>query len=135
MTKREAITILSLRATKATVALSFLNPNCDVAKDFREEIDALEMAMEALKGSTIENNSTVESGWIPCAKRLPEYEETVLVSFKDSDDIETAIYEKYGDRGAFCTSEGHCGIFPTGEGIVTAWMPRPKPYKEERENA
>lgn len=86
-----------------------------------EEAKALAMAIEVL----------TQTIWIPCSERLPEYGKAVLISFENSDDIETAIYERYGDRGAFCTSDGHCGIFPTGEGVVTAWMPLPKPYREE----
>lgn len=60
MTKEKAIAILNLKAMNATGILGVLDPNCGEAKALREEIEALDMAMESLKGSTIENNSIAE---------------------------------------------------------------------------
>ena len=59
MNKGEAIKILNSKAMNAVGRLSYLDPNCGEAKALWAEIEALDMAMEALKGSTIENNSTV----------------------------------------------------------------------------
>lgn len=133
MTKREAIAILSLKAMNATGILGVLDHNCGEAKALREEIEALDMAMEALKGSTIENNSMVESEWIPITDRLPENNgtepENVLVSTAEGDiqigfyDDEDKMWNVFRDDGTAWPVKG------------TAWMPLPKPCQEGADEA
>lgn len=49
MTKEKAIAILNLKAMNATGILGVLDPNCGEAKALREEIEALDMAINVLK--------------------------------------------------------------------------------------
>lgn len=56
-----------------------------------------------------------EPRWIPCSERLPEALEEVLVTSK---------------HGYVYTSRIVHGEFEYG-GEVVAWMPLPKPYKED----
>lgn len=49
MNKGEAIKILNSKAMNAVGRLSCLDPNCSEAKALWAEIEALDMAMEALK--------------------------------------------------------------------------------------
>ena len=49
MNKGEAIKILNTRAMNTVGILSCLDPNCSESKSLWAEIEALDMAMEALK--------------------------------------------------------------------------------------
>ena len=57
-------------------------------------------------------------GWIPVSKRLPERNKRVLVCYETMEGlkVDTSIFDKYG-----------CWL-----GKAVAWMPLPKPYKNER---
>lgn len=130
MNKGEAIKILNSKAMNTVVILSCLDPNCSEAKALWVEIEALDMAMEALKGSTIENNSTVESGWIPITDRLPENNgtelENVLIS-TDEGDVQIGFYDDEEKTWNIYCDDGTA--WPV---MVTAWMPLPEPYREEK---
>lgn len=56
--------------------------------------------------------------WIPCSERLPEVNERCLCTyeFNEGTCVDFGLYTK---RGWFVSG-------------VTAWMPLPEPYKEER---
>lgn len=75
-----------------------------------EQVDALEMAIEALK----------QSQWIPVTKRLPENSDTVLITHRGG--VSFGWYNGlYWERGA---STKHRPLQ-----TVVAWMPLPEPYK------
>ena len=74
-----------------------------------------------------------EPEWIPCSKKLPEYEEYVLVTFIDKSAIDTEVmcvrriegfadwyWSDFADEYTWEASE------------VIAWMPLPEPYKENK---
>ena len=78
----------------------------------------------------------LESGWIPVTERLPESGVDVLISFLNFPDLaigrcdwdeETggAWYEGDHDEEHTCLADNK---------IVNAWMPLPKPYREDEEN-
>lgn len=56
--------------------------------------------------------------WIPCSERLPEVNESCLCTyeFNEGTCVDFGLYTK---RGWFVSG-------------VTAWMPKPEPYKAER---
>lgn len=82
-------------------------------------VEALDMAIKALEQTT----------WIPVSERLPEEYKKVIVS-----DAYNGIY-----IGEFIDAAENWGgkHFINEHGMhsksVTAWMPLPKPYKEESE--
>jgi len=133
MNKGEAIKILNSKAMNTVMILNCLDPNCSEAKALWVEIEALDMAMEALKGSTIENNSTVESGWIPITDRLPENNSTepenVLIS-TDEGDVQIGFYDDEEKTWSIYCDDGTA--WPV---TAAAWMPLPKTYREGTDEA
>lgn len=68
-----------------------------------------------------------KGGWVPVEERLPEPSESVLVSLLYGDigmDLYGVIY--YEDDGSPVYA------WHEFDGEVTAWMPLPEAYKEER---
>jgi hypothetical protein len=66
-------------------------------------------------------NDAPEAGWIPCAERLPESDEMMLVTAtpkKGIPNVNRAYYWNGYWHGSGSMSN------------VTAWMPLPEPYKE-----
>lgn len=87
-----------------------------------ETVDAIGMGIHALK----------ETQWIPISERLPEEEESILLSFANYTGLDIGRYEKDGENDKFYPGDdeetyAHYGL------IVNAWMPLPKPYKEKTE--
>ena len=66
--------------------------------------------------------------WIPVGEKLPEYDDVVIVTYKDG--ICMAIYDRDDCWRHKATQNGY---FSTGDDIktVTAWMPLPMPWKGE----
>lgn len=70
--------------------------------------------------------------WIPCSERLPEEEQTVLVTCSDGqvyiyDRLKASDYE-YDDMRFW---EDNIGCYQPREDVV-AWMPLPESYRAER---
>ena len=70
-------------------------------------------------------------GWIPVEERLPEDNKYILMSFENFSAPFVGRYEEDEEGGAFCLGDedGSCvsyGLF------VSAWMPLPEPYKQEK---
>ena len=78
----------------------------------------------------------LESGWIPVTERLPENDDYVLMSFEN---FSLPLVGRYVDDeklgGAWylgdCFDEDTC---LANDLFVNAWMPLPKPYREDGEN-
>ena len=101
MSRKEVIKLLKL--IKSTVYLGN-----------RKFLDALEFAINYL--------NQPEQQWIPCSERLPDNDESVLIS--NSHGVTKAWW-----NGRFWTS-----IAVKEYKTVYAWMPLPEPYtKRERE--
>ena len=89
---------------------------CDESKhmgeDDRQNMETFDMAIKALEQ---------EPRWIPRSERLPEDGEEVLVSG----------YDTYGKKVIIARYQGEQYGFTCG--LVSAWMPLPKPYREVEE--
>lgn len=84
----------------------------------------------------LESHTVSEPGWIPVTERLPENDSYVLMSFENfslplvgryvgDEELGGAWYE--GD----CFGEDTC---LANDLFVNAWMPLPKPYREDEED-
>ena len=84
----------------------------------------------------LESHTVSEPGWIPVTERLPEIDSYVLMSFEN---FSLPLVERYVDDeelgGAWylgdCIDEDTC---LANDLFVNAWMPLPKPYREDGEN-
>lgn len=74
-----------------------------------------------------------DTGWIPCGEKLPDRNDSYLVTICSYDET-TSINYRSVDHGNSDGSFLHCGIkkprTKSGEYIV-AWMPLPEPYRPE----
>ena len=89
---------------------------------------------EAMKGlhfslqdciSNIQSQPTItqpEPKWIPCSERLPDNDESVLIS------------NSHGVTKAWWNGRCWTSIAAKKYKTVTAWMPLPEPYKEGEQN-
>lgn len=90
--------------------------------------------IEHLKKMPSELPST-EAEWIPCSERLPEEKKDVLIAFKHN--MAVGFWEDILDNGkpVWYANSGDGWMTDTesvdNDGIPIAWMPLPKPYREE----
>ena len=88
----------------------------EAIKDIKDNIKpvvggiSLDMAIEALE----------KQRWIPCSERLPEENGYYLATIEIGLKIVDVVY--------FNTTSG-CGFFMAD--MITAWKPRPEPYRKE----
>ena len=68
--------------------------------------------------------------WIPCSERLPKRDELVLVTYKTTDRIHLCRYIDDGSENPWWSYIDDCCAW---NNVVLAWMPLPKPYREESE--
>lgn len=87
-----------------------------------DDLEAIDMAIEALSAEAVQ-------GWIPCSERLPKARESVILSTKE-----------WTGEGCYWETTKHHVIWKGyrwnatyWDDEVIAWMPLPKPYREERE--
>lgn len=71
---------------------------------------------------------SADAEWIPCSERLPE-DGTTVITFDSTGDIEFGSYE----NGKWYWLAEACADYWTRNSGVLAWMPLPKPYREDGE--
>ena len=85
---------------------------------------------EALAKDALLILPSAEAEWIPCSERLPEENETVLISAKYIGHL--SKNDPYVEEG-FLTHDGWYSVYGDNYSEllaeVVAWMPLPKPYK------
>lgn len=116
-------TIENLKETKKNLQIIALNINADGMgqQDSREIGYDFDRAIKALE----------ENRWIPVTEKLPKPEGYVLVSFENATLSDIARYEvDENGNGDFYQGDGDDSYILFGL-FVNAWMPLPKPYKEE----
>lgn len=86
-----------------------------------EESKAIHKVMDEVE-RYVDNEKSADY-WIPCSERLPEKDELVLVTVWN--DVTIAWRNIYGGW------ESAEDMYEKGD--VTAWMPLPKPYREDGE--
>lgn len=84
----------------------------------------------------LKSHTVNEYGWIPVAERLPENDDYVLMSFENFSLPLTGRYVDDEELGGAwyvgdCYDEDTC---LANDLFVNAWMPLPKPYREDDEN-
>ena len=90
----------------------------------------LSEAMEKLAKLEDAEDTNVLSRWIPISERLPEDESYILVSFENYTMPDIARYEENDEGGTFYPGDDEKSYSSYGI-FVNAWMPLPKPYREE----
>ena len=106
----------------------------ELAKLIADSADTIEMLSTKLSAANMERSSQYyHGGWIPCGERLPEEEQTVLVTCSDGgvyiyDRLNACDYE-YDDMRFW---EDNMGCYQPREDVI-AWMPLPEPYRGEKE--
>ena len=102
----------------------------DTRQIAESQIIGLEKAkkiVEKYKGNT---------GWIPVEQRLPENDDFILLSFDNFSIPMIGRYEELEDGGGSfylgdCDEDDTC---MANNLFVNAWMPLPKPFREEKTN-
>ena len=76
-------------------------------------------------------DTNVPGKWIPISERLPEEEEYILLSFANYTGLDIGRYEHDGENDKFYPGDDEKSYSSYGI-FVNAWMPLPKPYREEQ---
>ena len=100
----------------------FYNSASDVDQNIRS---GLIIAKEAVQEVAEEYNS----GWIPCSEQLPDYGESVLVSFNKA--IQPLIATFY-ENDAWKMLQGVNELINITNEVI-AWQPLPQPYQPKGE--
>ncbi len=76
---------------------------------------------------------SAEAKWIPCSERLPSNDGCVLISI--AGDIEFGAYDRQNSDWSIWMDSHWVWIDSHWDGgkVVDAWMPLPKPYREDGE--
>lgn len=87
-------------------------------------LEALDMALTALEAEETwyaTHEYPPKTRWIPCSERLPDNDESVLIS------------NSHGVTKAWWNGKCWTSIAVKKYKTVTAWMPLPEPYRGEQE--
>lgn len=78
----------------------------------------------------IKDAPSAEAEWIPCSERLPERGVWLhyLVTLKEGHGFRDDVYEAFFDKG------WHIDCYELADDDIIAWMPLPKPYREDGES-
>ena len=101
----------------ALKAICFLEAKNDKANVFSDDFDNISRTKSMIAINSLPS-AQPEQRWIPCSERLPDNDESVLIS--NSHGVTKAWW-----NGRFWTS-----IAVKKYKTVTAWMPLPEPYRE-----
>lgn len=71
--------------------------------------------------------------WVPCSERLPEPDEYILLSFSNYSGLVLGRYEEDDGGGTFYEGDSLTPLTQY-DVFVNAWMPLPKPYREDRDD-
>lgn len=101
---------------------SFLENRVKIIDDV---IETIQLLSEKL------HSQNIHGGWIPCEERLPDPQKMGDADF--SDDVQVCMSNNMVTDAWYCFSDEKW--YKQGNGVligkVIAWMPLPKPYKEQ----
>lgn len=121
-----------MRLIDADALIRVLKGRFERFKDLVPNIDnSIEFAHRYALNS-VTNAPTISEGWIPCSKKMPDEDGEYLVTFNGKfidNIIKVMFYE---------VEKKFFSLYFPGAGDITfpevrAWMPLPKPYREESE--
>lgn len=125
---REALMRLSMCAREECVICKYKDI-CNFDFQYEESTKNMNTICDSLMRSKCE----VDAKWIPCSERLPSENGQYICTlpFGDNDDNEVYVWALSFHNGRFYDDDDEWGM--TFYDDVIAWMPLPKPYKEESE--
>lgn len=105
-------------------------------QDFSKVLGAIGLCTQYFANTKENNMSEIKKdGWIPIEESAPETEKYIMVSFENFTLPDIARYETDEQgNGAFYPGDEDKPYIGYGL-VVNAWMPLPKPYREEEEAA
>lgn len=97
----------------------------DICKDAAETIETLS---EKVRTANMERlMAYYNGGWIPVKERLPEDEQEILFSTKTGR-VHSGKYHDDDSANQWYSHRDKCRAW---NNVVNAWMPLPKPYRED----
>lgn len=102
----------------------------DYAKDLRQAADTIEALSAKLQATNMEQSTMECDRWIPCSERLPEENEVVILTFRNSAGLHVgeATYKK---KMFFYVTDTGFGYYEEVYKSPIAWQPLPKPCRKE----
>ena len=107
---------------------------------YKQELQKQTMYKEGLPGSSLDIVNSLlddleedekENGWIPVSERMPDQDKYILVSFFNFSLPMIGRYTVDDDDGGTFRVGDEDESFVEHDLYVNAWMPLPKPYKED----
>ena len=107
---------------------------------YKQELQKQTMYKEGLPGSSLDIVNSLlddleedekENGWIPVSERMPDQDKHILVSFFNFSLPMIGRYTVDDDDGGTFRVGDEDESFVEHDLYVNAWMPLPKPYKED----
>lgn len=107
---------------------------------YKQELQKQTMYKEGLPGSSLDIVNSLlddleedekENGWIPVGERIPDPDKHILVSFFNFSLPMIGRYTVDDDDGGTFRVGDEDESFVEHDLYVNAWMPLPKPYKED----
>lgn len=92
-----------------------------------DELQGIGDLIDKLQQEAVEKYKK-EHGWIPCSERLPDRNATYVITAKDEDRT-IVSFMKWQSRLRTWSRRGRTSFWE-----VIAWMPLPKPYREDRDD-
>lgn len=95
-----------------------------------DELQGIGEAIDKLQQEAVEKYKK-EHGWIPISERLPKSDEYILLSFSNYSGLVLGRYEEDDGGGTFYEGDSLTPLTQY-DAFVNAWMPLPKPCREDR---
>jgi len=130
--------LIERQAAIDATAYSNISVTISGKRGFQNYKEEFEKACVAIRDKYIEAlknlpSAQPETQWIPCSERMPEIDETVLITIKEKYDGDKE-YHYHTDVADHLINDGWLTFNDWDEGQeihIIAWMPLPEPWKGE----